>query len=131
MNHEVFHGILVSTSFKLPSFVKNFNIFDSRKSTSNPWILFGIEVLRSALNSTIIDIQNNLKENQPYYAHLYDDEDLIVIFKNKVLKATPHSSTWKEIIEYGIRLGIPRDQLDFWPNRFQDEKHYFADKNAA
>jgi hypothetical protein len=24
-----------------------------------------------------------------------------------------------------MALGIPKQQLDFWPNRFQDEIHYF------
>ena len=66
-----------------------------------------------------------MKSDKPYYSHFYNDEEMIVIFKDKVFKIKPHISTWTPIIDYGKTLGIPKEQLDFWPNRFQDEIHYF------
>lgn len=60
-----------------------------------------------------------------WYNHLYNDEELIVIFKDKVFHVNPHKSSWGEMLEYGASLSIPTEQLDFWPNRFQDEAHYF------
>lgn len=66
-----------------------------------------------------------MKGDEPWYAHLYNDKKLIVVFKNKVFSVKPHLSFWKPILEYGKKLNIPEEQLDFWPNRFQDEKHYF------
>jgi hypothetical protein len=64
-----------------------------------------------------------------FYNHLYDDEVLIVIFKTRVFRATAHCSSWAAIQQYGISLDIPVAQLDFWPNRFQDEIHYFGRKD--
>ncbi len=69
-------------------------------------------------------MQQNTKSG--WYGHFYNDQELIVVFKDQVFKVAPHKSTWTPIIEYGQTLGIPEDQLDFWPNRFQDEIHYFA-----
>lgn len=66
-----------------------------------------------------------MKSDEPYYAHLYNDNELIVVFKEKVFHVTPHRSTWTPIIEYGRMLHIPESQLTFWPNRFQDETNYF------
>lgn len=52
-------------------------------------------------------------------------------FKEKVFHVKPHVSTWQEVILYGKTLDIPSEQLDFWPNRFQDEAHYFNTKDFA
>ncbi len=120
-----YHGIILDSAFEDPNYPYSFKIFAKRKSTTNPWILIGIEIKESELEKSISDIQLNMKSDKPYYSHLYNDEDLVVIFKNKVFKVKSHSSTWKPIIEYGQLLGIPKEQLDFWPNRVQDEIHYF------
>lgn len=88
-------------------------------------MIFGIEIKKEQLEKAIQHIQMNLKIDAPYYVHFYNDEELIVVFKKKVFRVKPHISTWKPIIEYGKKLKIPEGQLDFWPNRFQDEIHYF------
>lgn len=129
MKNNVCHGIILDAEFDDPDFVKQFKIFARRKSTDSPWILFGIEIEEKDLSATIVKIQKNLKTNKPYYAHLYNDESLIIIFKETVLYVKPHISTWKKAIEYGRKLKIPEEQLDFWPNRFQDEVHYFKKEN--
>lgn len=120
---NVYHGVLVDKSFTDPSFPETFKIFAKRKSAD--WTLYGIEIDKSRLQEAIKNIQLYFKSDEPYYAHLYNDEKLIVIFKNKVFSVTPQSSTWKEIVTFGKLLNIPGEQLDFWPNRFQDEVHYF------
>lgn len=57
---------------------------------------------------------------------IYNDEKLIVVFKDRTFEIKPHESTWKPVKDYGSVLNIPEEQLDFWPNRFQDERHYFS-----
>jgi len=121
-----YHGILLDLQFGEDSFIeKNFKIFAKRKSSSNPWILYGIEIGDKNLDDGIAKIQTAMKSDAPYYAHLYNDNEVIVIFKSKVFYVKPHISTWNEIVRYGASLDIPSEQLDFWPNRFQDEIHYF------
>ena len=85
----------------------------------------GIEVSRDKVETAITAIQKQMRTDDHFYSHLYVDETVIVIFKDKVFRVTPHISSWTEIKKYGMELGIPEAQLDFWPNRFQDEPHYF------
>ncbi len=120
----MYHGIIIDQEFTDKTFPGSFKQFAIKKDGS--WKIFGIEIEDSQLEGTISKIQENMKEDQPWYAHLYNDEHLIVIFKNKVFKVEPHNSSWEPIIEYGKRLKVPKEQLDFWPNRFQDEQHYFV-----
>ncbi len=119
----MYHGIIIDQEFKDPSFINFFKIFN--KKQDGDWLLCGIEVENGKVNRVISKIQENMKLNQPWYAHLYNDEELIVIFKNKIFHLKTHASSWQPAVEYGKSLNIPPEQLDFWPNRFQDEKHYF------
>jgi len=119
----MYHGIIIDQEFTEPSFPETFKAF-AWKQDGN-WKIYGIEVDDSNLENKISKIQSAMRTNQPWYVHLYNDEDLIVIFKDRIFNVKPHSSTWGPIIEYGQKLDIPKEQLDFWPNRFQDEIHYF------
>ena len=120
-----FSGIVLDLEFEDPKIIEEFKVFAKRKSTTNPWVLYGIEIEGDQIDDVIRKIQSEMKSNKPFYAHFYDDEEMRVVFKNKVINVTPDKSTWTPIIEYGGTLNIPEEQLDFWPNRFQDEAHYF------
>lgn len=119
----MYHGIIIDQAFTDPSFPNTFKIFAKRQSGS--WGIYGIEIEDNDLEKTISQIKNNMKGDEVWYGHLYNDQKLIVIFKDKIFTVSPYSSSWKPIIEYGKELKIPEEQLDFWPNRFQDEIHYF------
>jgi hypothetical protein len=127
MQQTLFHGILVDHAFVDPQFPKTFTLFAYK--IAGDWGLYGIKVVRLDLESSVANIQSHMRTDEPFYNHLYDDEILIVIFKNRIFHVTPHASSWKEIQLYGKTLGIPDEQLDFWPNRFQDEIHYFGREN--
>jgi len=120
----MYHGIIIDQEFKDLSISKTFKVFAKKQSGS--WGIYGIEVEDSQLEESIKRIQESMKEDESWYAHLYNDEKLVVIFKNKVFEAKPHANSWKPIVDYGRELNIPEEQLDFWPNRFQDERHYFS-----
>jgi len=120
----MYHGIIIDQEFKDLSISKTFKVFAKKQSGS--WGIYGIEVEDSQLEESIKRIQESMKEDESWYAHLYNDEKLVVIFKNKVFEAKPHANSWKPIVDYGRELNIPEEQLDFWPNRFQDERNYFS-----
>jgi len=125
----MYHGIILDMAFSDTSYPEKLKVFAKRKSSSNDWILYGVEIADDKFDQTIQEIQSNMKSDKPYYSHFYNDEEMVVIFKDKLFKVKPHVSTWSPIIEYGKKLGIPAEQLDFWPNRFQDEIHYFDEKD--
>ena len=120
----MYHGILIDQEFINTQFPERFKVFSKKQDGS--WKIYGIEIEESDFQNTVKEIQENMKDGQPWYAHLYNDEELIVIFKDKFFKVKPHRSTWDEVFEYGKSINIPEKQLDFWPNRFQDERHYFT-----
>jgi len=122
----MYHGIIIDQEFADQLFPNTFKVFAKKQDGS--WGIYGIEVEDAQLEKLIKKIQDNMKNDEPWYAHFYNDRQLIVIFKDKVFRVEPHISSWKPIIEYGRGLKIPEEQLDFWPNRFQDERHYFSRK---
>ena len=119
----MYHGILIDQEFTNKSFPKTFKIFAKKQVGS--WGIYGVEIEDSQLEKSIKKIQENMKDKEPWYSHLYNNTKLIVIFKNKVFRAVLHVSSLKPIIDYGKKLNIPEEQLDFRPKRFQDEKDYF------
>jgi len=123
----MYHGIIIDQEFIDKSFPKSFKVFAKRQAFT--WGIYGIEIGDSELQEAIAKIQAHMKISQPWYAHLYNDSVLIVIFKDKVIKVKPQKTSWKPIIDYGMKLNISEKQLDFWPNRFQDEIHYFKEKD--
>lgn len=92
-NPNTYHRIVLDTEFSDPTFIDQFKIFAKRKSSDNPWMLYGIEIENKEIEKVVADIQNNLVTEKPYYAHLYNDHNLIIIFKHKVFRVTPHIST--------------------------------------
>jgi hypothetical protein len=119
----MYHGILINNQFINEDYPTNFKIFASKQD--DDWTIYGVEINDEELDTIIKDIQINIRLNEPWYCHFYNDDELIIVFKEKIFKVSPHISTWKEIFDYAKTLNIPEHQLDFWPNRFQDERHYF------
>jgi len=124
-----YHGNLLDTEFRDQNFLNRFKVFAKRKSKENPWTMHGVVVPADKLENTIKEVQENLLSNKPYYAHFYRDEELIIVFKEKIFRITPDKSTWEEAIEYGHSLGILDKQLVFAPNRFEDEEEYYGKEN--
>lgn len=127
----MYHGIIIDQEFTDKAFLESFKVFAKKQDGS--WGIYGVEVEDSQLEEAIKNIQENMKVDQPWYTHFYseasssayNDEKLIVVFKNKTFEIAPHESSWEPVKKYGRELNIPEEQLDFWPNRFQDERHYF------
>ncbi len=121
----MYHGIIIDQEFTDQSFSNTFKIFAQKQD--GDWGIYGIEIEGFKLQEVIKSIQLNMKNDSPWYAHLYNDHQLIVIFKNKVFEITPQKTSWQPAIDYGKELNIPAKQLDFQPNKFQEENNYFSD----
>lgn len=126
MKRAKYHGILVNMAFSHPEYPESFHVIN--KKAAGDWKLFCVEIENEKIEMLISEIQEHMRSDQNFYNHLYNDEELIIILK-KIFKVTSHESSWGEIIAYGKELKIPEEQLDFWPNRFQDEIHYFKENN--
>ena len=121
----MYHVIIIDRSLKDEAYLSSLKVFAQK--IDGDWTIYGVEVKDDQLEKFILEIQANLKPNQPWYVHAYRDQELIVIFEDKIIKASPDALSWQPILSYGRKLGIPHEQLNFYPNRFQDESHYFPE----
>ncbi|GIW63372.1 MAG: hypothetical protein KatS3mg091_174 [Patescibacteria group bacterium] len=49
-----------------------------------------------------------------WYMHFWQEQDVIAVFKDRKFEFNyDDKSTWKPVIEYGLSLGIPKEELDF------------------
>jgi hypothetical protein len=121
---EEFHSIVIDQSQKDSNIFQNLNIIGQKTSSSSNWILYKISVLDTDLNETIKNLQDNMSEGN-WYLHFYnkDGSKLIIVFREKIFYTDNNKQNWKEAINYGESLGIPKEQLDFFPNTFIDEKY--------
>lgn len=118
---EEYHGIVIDKSLKDKKLLKKLNVIGSKKSDSGDWMLLKISFPKNKLGEMIEFIQGGLVSNKKYYVHFYRDNEVIVIFKDMVFRVTTEKSSWGPIIDYGLSLGIPREQLDMKPCRIEDE----------
>jgi len=118
---EKYHALIILNSFGEASAIKQFHVLDTIKDGS--WSIAKIEIDKDELDETIDLIQSNLVSDKPWYAHIYNElgSKLIVIFKNKVFTTDSNKNNWNHIIEYGLSLDIPEEQLDFKPSTFKNE----------
>lgn len=106
-------GTVVEESLKDNRFIneldiRSVRILDSEK-TADRWHLYKVE----ATIGQIEELSNRLRPKK-WYAHFWDDQNIIAVFPGKRLKfSRTDKSTWKPAIEYGLFLGIPKEQLDF------------------
>ena len=115
----MWHGILVNVAFD-KWFLDSLKIIG--KKDDGDWIILKIGVPEQAVVKTANAIQSNMKD--AFYSHLYsEDGRLIVIFKKRVFEVKADRSAWKPVIEYGKSIGVPEEQLDFFPCRFEDEEY--------
>ncbi len=93
-------------------------------------ILNGIEILRvritneeksserwhiydSLLTEEQIDSVHSFLK-QGWYAHFWNNKMIIILFKSKKFEFDINDKNkWNPAVEYGLSIGIPRQQLDF------------------
>lgn len=122
MKEKLYHAILLDLEFKDANFIKRWKELGRKHSRTNPWTLIKAEVPESRLNELIEDGQKALV-GPAYYFHAYRDDELVVIFPEKIFKVTTNKDSWAELIKYGLSLGIPEEQLDFKPCKVEDEEY--------
>ncbi len=122
MEHD-FHGIIVRGSLGNNLLLNDAAILGWKKGKD--WELIRVGVLNSNIERFVEAVSESLRitEGVPYYAHFYSKDRLLVVFPHKVFNITPSKESWKPVIEYGLSKGIPIEQLDFFPCRFQDETY--------
>ena len=116
-----YHGIIIKESLKDQSILNEVKILGKKRA--GQWTLLRVGVNEDIINKIIRLVQKCLVREPAYYAHFYRREKLIVVFSGKIFYLTPNKETWKPAIDYGESLGIPEEELDFKPCRFEEETY--------
>ncbi len=96
----------------------------------NTWDFLLIRVVETALDEHIHTLQSNMVPSDTWYAHYFNEEKLVVVFRDAVFRATINRGSWGQVIDYGLKKGIPAKQLDFDPATEQGARKFFGIENA-
>ncbi len=94
------------------------------------WAFLLVSVAGTAIDEHIRMLQARMVTDGKWYAHYFRGEELVVVFHDAVFKISLNRATWGPVIEYGLKKGIPLEQLDFNPATLQGAKEFFGLENV-
>ncbi len=110
---DTYKGAIVEESLedsRILNILKKIDMEITKDSkASDRWHMYTVEISKK-------DIEKIAKEIKPklWYAHFWKENELIVVFRRKIFILNRYDQkSWKEAIEYGLKRGIPKKQLDF------------------
>jgi len=107
--NKLYKGVIIEESLMDKSAISKLKVLDSIISPGNHWHRYTVEVSED----DIVRISHNLYSQQ-WYAHFWKGMEVTVAFKDKIFKLVYNKKeTWKTAVDYGLSIGIPREQLDF------------------
>ncbi len=112
---NVWRGVVIEESLSDESLIKKVNIVGTKTSkleNENRILTFHkIEVPGSFQEKYVEAVKKNIKDS--FYTHLCKDDNMIVIFHNKVFTFTKGDPQLKNAREYGKSIGIIAEQMPF------------------
>lgn len=123
-----YHGIIVDISQRDRAIFKRIRIIGRKRVFPGLVILYKVEVGEEDIRDLIRAVRKNMADRvlfkkQEFYAHFYRDDELIIVFREKTFTVSTDRHTWSAALEYGKSLRISEKQLDFIPNRVEDERY--------
>lgn len=106
-------GTIVKESLENPAIANGLNVISTTYTKpdypKSGWCLYKVSLDIDDLEI----LSKNLKPKQ-WYAHFWNENSIYVVFPNKVIQLDrKDKNTWHVAINYGISVGIPKEQLDF------------------
>lgn len=128
MDSNEYHGIIINISQKDKSIFRQLDIIGKKKVLFGFIILYKVRIYPEQIDAVIHAVRQNMVDcilfkKQQFYAHFYRDNELFIVYRDKVFHTTPDCTTWKDAFDYGRKLNIAVKQLDFKPCRFEDETY--------
>jgi len=123
MNYK---GDIIEESLADTATLKTVDIISTRVEAVTPkhktpwlkqWTLHTIEVPEDKAEELAEKLSHAIEtKNQSWYIDFKNDTTHYVIFPDKVFRVSRNDpEQYKTVVSYGIKLGIPRHQLDFSP----------------
>ena len=126
VRNSEYHGIILSLSQRDKVIFRTLKIIGIKGLFLGLIRFYKVSVGGKQLSEVMNRLQANMNnrilfKKMNFYAHFYRDSELIIVYKDRVFNVGTEKSSWKEAIEYGKLLGIPANQLDFYPCNVADE----------
>lgn len=108
-----YKGTIIEESLLDSRILNNFKItkihISSEDKEEDKWHLYTLDIDDSQIDM----IMRQLKPSG-WYAHFWNEDSIIAVFSNKkFIMSRSNKNTWNDAIEYGLQIGIVREQLDF------------------
>ena len=106
-------GTIIEESLEDGRVLSDFRILGVRiTNDDNPaerWHLYKVEATPEQLQKL-----SSILKPEKWYAHFWSGDKMIVVFRDKTFtQKIGDMSTWEPAIQYGLSIGIPKEQLDF------------------
>lgn len=118
----MYTAILLNKSFTDEDFVsKSLEIIQEKIYTDSDWIVYEVKI-----TDEDIKMISDAMTSGPWYNHAFNDDKVIVIFKNKIFEISKDDYNLSIVIEYSKHLDIPTDQMNIKPVNKRELEEYFA-----
>jgi hypothetical protein len=114
-----FFGIVIEQSLADPRFADTLDIPLRRKDPNGSWLFLIVRIAPEHLDRELERIRRALASDEPWYAHFFRGQELIAVFADAIFRVTTDEASWRPILDHGRGLGIPAEQLDFWPHTLE------------
>lgn len=119
-----YYGIVIEQSLANRGVCAEFTIEARRRIGS--WEFLLVSVAKPELEHHVQTLQEAMRRDEAWYAHYFSGDELVVVFRAALFRVGTDPSTWSPAVEYGLALGIPREQLDFRPRTEADVRSFFG-----
>lgn len=118
-----YSGIIIEESLDYKSVLEKLKVLKTEiepvtESHQTPfvkqWTMHTVDISECDLDEITEEIGKSLDKEHAWFADFKNEHYHYVIFLNKVFKVDlTKSSQYDEVVEYGLKLGIPKHQLGF------------------
>ena len=123
---EKFIGVIIEESLENKNVLNKVRIINTKiepvtKKHKTPWInrwtLHTVEIPEHGADKIAEELSKNLDSQHNWYADFKNKKHHYIIFRNKVFYIDRmNKKQYDEAKKYGLSLGIPEYQVDFYPH---------------
>jgi hypothetical protein len=108
-------GIVIEQSLTDPAFAGSLDVVHRKRDPNGTWVFLLVRVAPERLANELERIRQAMVRDEPWYAHFFSEDRLDVVFADAIFELSTDPMSWSPAVDHGLALGIPAEQLDFWP----------------
>ncbi len=121
-----FLGVVIEQSLTDPAFADSLDVVRRERDPGGDWVFLLVRIESEKLASELERLRRALATDEAWYAHFFSGDEIAVVFLDAIIRMTTDSASWTTVIEHGLALGIPVEQLDFVPHTIEQVEERFG-----